>query len=212
MKQYQIEALKTKPESAALYEDAQHAGFGLITEVGELVDTYKRNRFYKKDLDVKNLIEESGDVLWYIAIGYHSLQLDMPDVPPLPTFINPALGQLTLDKLLAKLAHHAANFFSITLMYPESWQEEQLDYDLNRLYYYMSLFTKQELGVDIEDAAVANIEKLAKRYPGKVFSIEKALTRDTENELSHIEIKEKIDESGERTSNDTESVEDRADS
>jgi NTP pyrophosphatase (non-canonical NTP hydrolase) len=187
MNQYQIQALQTRAGTETPYEDAQHAGYGLMTEVGEMLDTYKRHQFYKKDLDTKNLIEEVGDVLWYVSVGYHSIGKEMPVNPPLIAEKNLEDLDLPLNKLLAKLAHHAANFFSITMMYPETWQEEQLDYDLDRIYSYLTCFTRQELGVDIEEAAKANLEKLAKRYPGKTFSVEKALNRDTEHELSHIE-------------------------
>lgn len=189
MNNYQIQALQTKPTSENLYEDAQHAGFGLMTEVGEMLDTYKRHQFYKKDLDTKNLIEETGDVLWYLSIGYHSIGKEMPETPPEPTTHPSVLTIVTDDvnRILAKLAHHAANFFSITMMYPETWKNEQLEYDLDRLYYYLDVYATIFLDIKLQEAADANIEKLAKRYPEKTFSVERALNRDTVNELSHIE-------------------------
>ena len=45
-----------------------HAFMGLLTEVGELVDAYKKHIFYGKPLDDVNVKEEVGDILWYIAI------------------------------------------------------------------------------------------------------------------------------------------------
>ena len=194
MNNYQVQALQTRAGTETPYEDAQHAGFGLMTEVGEILDTYKRHQFYKKELDVKNLIEEVGDVLWYISVGYHSLGKEMPDQPPEISELAIKEQNLICTKLLAKLAHHSANFFSIVMMYPDTWAEEQLQYDLDRLYMYLSCYTKRELGVDLAEAAEANLKKLAKRYPGKVFSTERALNRDTVNELSHIEIIEHTSE------------------
>jgi NTP pyrophosphatase (non-canonical NTP hydrolase) len=46
----------------------EHGSIGLCTEVGEFQDQLKRWKFYGKDLDKINLIEEVGDLLWYISI------------------------------------------------------------------------------------------------------------------------------------------------
>jgi NTP pyrophosphatase (non-canonical NTP hydrolase) len=187
MNNYQIQALQTLSSETTLYENAQHAGFGLMTEVGEILDTYKRHQFYKTELDTKNLIEETGDVLWYISLGYHSMGKEMPASAPVPSSkIYCIATPISLNKLLAKLAHHAANFFSVTMMYPDTWEDEQLEYDLDSIYWYLTQYLGQELKVTVEDAAEVNIEKLSKRYPNHIFSIERALNRDTGHELSHI--------------------------
>ena len=46
----------------------EHAIMGLVTEAGELTDALKRYKFYKQKLDRVNLIEEAGDIMWYLAI------------------------------------------------------------------------------------------------------------------------------------------------
>jgi len=180
---YQLQALQTRAGTETPYEDAQHAGFGLLTEVGEILDTYKRHRFYKVPLDKKNLIEEVGDVLWYLSVGYHSLKKEMPDTPPV---LMETKVEVDLDFLLAKIARSASNFFVIVMVNPDSWEDNYLNIDLDNAYGYLSIFCEQELGVDIKEAAKANLEKLSKRYPGMSFSVEKALNRDVKNELSHI--------------------------
>ena len=45
-----------------------HAALGLVTESGEIADTMKRALFYESHIDETNLIEEAGDVLWYLAV------------------------------------------------------------------------------------------------------------------------------------------------
>ncbi len=45
-----------------------HAQIGLSGEVGELADAIKKHVMYGKELDITNLKEECGDVLWYMAI------------------------------------------------------------------------------------------------------------------------------------------------
>lgn len=46
----------------------EHAGHGIVTEVGELMDALKRHVYYGVPLDMVNLKEEAGDLMWYIAI------------------------------------------------------------------------------------------------------------------------------------------------
>lgn len=45
----------------------EHMIIGLVTEAGELMDAYKKHKFYGRELDVKNIREEIGDVMWYLV-------------------------------------------------------------------------------------------------------------------------------------------------
>jgi len=45
-----------------------HAVMGLSTESGELLDAVKKHYFYGKPLDETNLIEEMGDIFWYLGV------------------------------------------------------------------------------------------------------------------------------------------------
>lgn len=49
-------------------EDLLHATMGAATEAGELLDAVKKHLFYGKPLDMINLQEEVGDILWYLAV------------------------------------------------------------------------------------------------------------------------------------------------
>lgn len=46
-----------------------HALLGLSSEVGEFADQLKKHIFYGRPLDKINLSEESGDLLWYLALA-----------------------------------------------------------------------------------------------------------------------------------------------
>ena len=48
--------------------DLLHGAIGLATESGELLDSLKRALFYGAALDRTNLIEELGDLEWYMAV------------------------------------------------------------------------------------------------------------------------------------------------
>jgi len=53
-----------------------HACFGMQTETAEFTDACKKALFYGKDLDVVNLKEELGDLMWYMAIAMDELGTD----------------------------------------------------------------------------------------------------------------------------------------
>jgi NTP pyrophosphatase (non-canonical NTP hydrolase) len=53
-----------------------HAAFGMQTESAEFTDALKKSLFYGKELDVVNLKEEIGDMLWYMAIALDELGSD----------------------------------------------------------------------------------------------------------------------------------------
>lgn len=68
-----------------------HGAIGICTEAGELLDAFKRKLFYGKELDVTNVKEEIGDIMWYVAILLRELDLDLHE-----------LMQLNIDKLRAR--------------------------------------------------------------------------------------------------------------
>lgn len=57
-----------------------HAALGIGTEAGELLDAFKRKLFYGKELDVVNIKEEMGDLMWYMAILLRELDLDFHEI------------------------------------------------------------------------------------------------------------------------------------
>jgi len=65
--EYVIEARKTRSGSDPKFPDDLHMVLGLVTEVGEIADVFKKNMAYGKDVDWINIQEEIGDVMWYIA-------------------------------------------------------------------------------------------------------------------------------------------------
>jgi len=74
------EALRTESSLNPLsetYEEKSarllHAAIGLVTESGEFIDALKKFLFYGRPLDLVNLKEELGDILWYIAIAMSAL-------------------------------------------------------------------------------------------------------------------------------------------
>jgi NTP pyrophosphatase (non-canonical NTP hydrolase) len=53
-----------------------HAAIGCVTESGELLDALKKQMYYGRELDLTNVKEEAGDLLWYLAILFDELETD----------------------------------------------------------------------------------------------------------------------------------------
>lgn len=53
-----------------------HAAMGMVTESAEFMDALKKSLFYGRALDMVNLCEEIGDLLWYIALALDVLGSD----------------------------------------------------------------------------------------------------------------------------------------
>ena len=67
LKQYAIEAKRTMSECETPLLDDLHMILGMQTESAEIADVYKKNIAYGKDLDLVNIKEEIGDLMWYIV-------------------------------------------------------------------------------------------------------------------------------------------------
>ncbi len=59
------------PEQAHL----QHMGIGICGEAGELIDAIKKNTIYQKPLDRANVIEELGDLEFYMEGVRQALEI-----------------------------------------------------------------------------------------------------------------------------------------
>jgi len=65
--------MRTAKDLGSMQANTNHALIGLITEVGELFDWYKKGVVYGKGLDDVNLVEEVGDCFWYIGLLLHTV-------------------------------------------------------------------------------------------------------------------------------------------
>lgn len=56
-----------------------HATMGINTESGEIMDVVKRYLIYGKPIDRTNVIEEVGDMFWYLALLARALGFTFED-------------------------------------------------------------------------------------------------------------------------------------
>lgn len=57
-----------------------HASIGLNTEQAELQDAIKKYLMYGKTIDTVNIIEELGDIMWYVGLAMDSLGTTLEEV------------------------------------------------------------------------------------------------------------------------------------
>ena len=80
-KEYIKNALRTEStKSKGRKKRIQHALMGLTTETGEFTDNFKKHIFYSQKLDEVNMIEEIGDLMWYLAILCDELGISFEEV------------------------------------------------------------------------------------------------------------------------------------
>lgn len=54
--------------------------FGICGEAGEVSEHIKKAIFHKHELNKEQIAKELGDVMWYIAMCCHSLNISLDDV------------------------------------------------------------------------------------------------------------------------------------
>lgn len=85
-----------------------HSIMGVSGEVGELLDTVKKHVIYKKELDLENVIEELGDIEFYLEQLRQELAISREETldanitklrKRYPTGYSNQLAQERLDKI-----------------------------------------------------------------------------------------------------------------
>ena len=78
---YQRAALRTaRADELSAEELLLNGAMGLCGEAGEVVDLVKKTRFQGHALSSEKLVEELGDVAWYLAIAAHALGVPLSTV------------------------------------------------------------------------------------------------------------------------------------
>lgn len=80
VKSLKKDPVKIRDEISAAKLDAVHMALGVAGESGELVDAIKKWAIYNKDLDVVNVKEEIGDLLFYLTGIMELLGIQLADV------------------------------------------------------------------------------------------------------------------------------------
>ena len=78
--EYQELALRTINKDLNKRDVLINGGMGLCGEAGEAIDIIKKHISHNHELDKKHLIEELGDVAWYLAELAYALDVPLEEI------------------------------------------------------------------------------------------------------------------------------------
>lgn len=166
-----------------------HAALGMISEVGELADAFKRELAYGKAVDPQNILEEAGDFLWYMALYLRTNEVAEASEPLF------SVSDTEMDKV-GKAVEGAGEGEDIPGLLPSAMisplrnllfvEETQTKVDSVAMLVMFVASLLRRYGYTLEQAMQANIDKLMVRYPEK-FTQDNALTRNIEAEMQAME-------------------------
>lgn len=146
-----------------------HAQMGIMTECGELADQIKRHLFYGTELDIVNIKEEIGDIMWYIAILFRRDK------------INTLRLRQNFDTDIKDLPEVFEALTSIIAL-----SQDLHEYEVSENIFYELLCITKYFKLDMEDILEISINKLLARFPDK-FSEHHAVNRDLNKERQVLE-------------------------
>ena len=190
-KEYISLAIRTcKPLPFA--DHINHMGLGIVGEIGEIVDQLKKAYIYGKPLDQVNIVEEVGDVAWYVAgvVQFYPNLYNFIGSDELNSSINyeklaEAKSKLTRTVLMNTMS--AANLVvDMGILADEAGGPSDEGEEVAKTLCMFLFATAVLLDVDLAEAFEVNIAKLAKRY-GDKYSDYAAVNRDIDAERAVLE-------------------------
>jgi NTP pyrophosphatase (non-canonical NTP hydrolase) len=182
MRQDEYQKLAQRTDSTGRFKDAKrmNAVLGLLGECGEVIDVIKKWLFQSGDgaaLPEDKLIEEIGDVLWYLAAYAEAEDLMLGQIIKDPVWSgeNGAGLYSALDRKYVFL--HACSLMITAIQITDDFTfmgKISMDSIARVLSWFANLAR-----VSLEECAERNIAKLRKRYPDG-FDPERSLNRDFE--------------------------------
>lgn len=148
-----------------------HASLGIISEIGELADMLKRNLAYGKPFDKINLVEECGDVMWYIPLMCRQFSIDFASLFPTREY---ALDPV--DVLVEDLVNWAGPLVASARTCHEHSLTPTFVPHLSAVVRTLDKICRAA-GYTLEEAMLRNIMKLNERFPDG-FTEWAALNRD----------------------------------
>ena len=169
-----------------------HMGLGVVGEMGEIVDQLKKAYIYGKPLDQVNIVEEVGDVAWYVAgvLQFYPNLHSFIESDELKNSVNyeklaEAKSEITRTILMNTMS--AANLVvDMGILADEDGEPSDEGEEVAKTLCMFLFATAVLLDVDLAEALEVNIAKLAKRY-GDKYSDYAAVNRDIDAERAVLE-------------------------
>ncbi len=179
-------------KSLPFADHINHMGLGIVGEMGEIVDQLKKAYIYDKAIDQVNIVEEVGDVAWYVAgvVQFYPNLHSFIESDELKNSINyeklaEAKSKITRTALLNTMS--AANLVvDMGILADETGKPSDEGEEVAKTLCVFLFATAVLLDVDLAEAFEVNIAKLAKRY-GDKYSDYAAINRDIDAERAVLE-------------------------
>jgi len=172
MTEYQKLSMRTAPpfksrELSPIQDYYNHAAQGLCTEVAEIVEDQDNQ---------ENVLQEIGDVLWYVALFCTGLGIDVEDLPGSVTRYDDVYDELVKQSGIVNDCVKRHIYYT-TIEKKVELDETKCEKALGAI-----VTALRDLSNDrLEQCMVLNVEKLRLRYPDK-FDADKAVNRDVAKE------------------------------
>ncbi len=179
--EYQQLASRTCPDLGTPGENALHMQLGIITEIGETLDIFKKKHAYKKEIDLVNLGEELADQLWYVSNNALQRNVNVFDALTLEAITTIVEDNFIIPSTEARKIHTTIGI--LLGLNASTLNMEKFDY----VNYVASVYAICKIWkLDLLQILTNNINKLKVRYPDK-FDEEKAANRDLKAERKELE-------------------------
>lgn len=150
--------------------DLQHHATGIVTEAGELLDAITNHIINGKGIDVENIIEELGDLEFYLAGAKMNLSMEVDD--------NDYIHQPIINAAIS-ISIKAAEFMDSVkkyIYYEKALDMDRIGYELGCIHAQMTI-VRNYINVTHDQTIEHNMQKLAKRYAGYKYSNQAAHDR-----------------------------------
>lgn len=195
LSEYQQLASRTCVDLGDYEINCFHMNSGINTEIGEYIDAVKRHIAYGKAIDIVNLGEELGDIMWYVANRANLFAISQlfwkQDIDTMEEDFLNFKKDYQSSKNLPKASSENVYIKTCNLITPLLIVENYLEkahpkYCIGNLEVFVIMCICKELGLDFWEILTKNIEKLKVRYPEK-FTEEKAIIRNLKKEREILE-------------------------
>jgi len=179
--EYQIAASRTCVNLSTNKANARHMKMGVMSEIGELIDAYKKELAYGKTLDLINIGEEWADVSWYLANEATRVGIQLVDETfdeELENNIKELIEEDDIEDILWD--------FGFAFKTAQSNDKDNSSHvDIQDGFITWVYIGENLLNINTNKALENNIAKLKARYPEK-FTQEAALNRDLDAERKEL--------------------------
>lgn len=178
----------TFPDQELFRSKLMHAAMGLVTEAAELSE----ETLEKVLFDHVHVIEELGDLEWYVALAVRALGKNLDDIDDRAhrTYLAETQNMPTLrsdwaTRRIIVTAGDLIDQLKKLTIYSKPLDEEKFLTGIVKLRGYIDVMCLC-VRVRLHEVREKNIAKLMKRYPDK-FTSERAINRDLDGERRALE-------------------------